>query len=240
MSNPIYISIGAQCTTTELFEKIGVKRESLPFDWIFTTPEFVYIILKLLIIDNLDISDIIDNYFFVCDTAGYVHGVEHYYDAAGNIHGVEHYTLDPNGPVPINSKYGVAFSHYTKNDRDIFARRLERLKKLLLDKNNFLYLVYVSVSSKVGGNYTINGIEPIQDIHGYINKICDILKTITNSFKILVFDTGISGLSDTVTTSDNKFIYLYKLEEKNTRNELFPELLTICTTLIKNNIIRIS
>jgi hypothetical protein len=48
----------AQCTgyNYQVFEKLGVKHESLPFDWIFTTPKFVYIILKLLVIDKLDIS----------------------------------------------------------------------------------------------------------------------------------------------------------------------------------------
>ncbi len=33
-----YISIGSQCTTPTLFDRLSVKKESLPFDWMFSTP----------------------------------------------------------------------------------------------------------------------------------------------------------------------------------------------------------
>jgi len=48
----IYISIGAQCTTPMLFERLQVKKENLPFDWMFSTPQFVYTILKELLIEK--------------------------------------------------------------------------------------------------------------------------------------------------------------------------------------------
>jgi len=60
-----YISIGSQCTTPTLFERLGIKKESLPFDWMFSTPQFVYMIIELLLIDMKEIDDIVDNYFFV-------------------------------------------------------------------------------------------------------------------------------------------------------------------------------
>ena len=62
-----YISIGTQCTTASLFEKLEVKKESLPFDLILSTPHFVYTILNLLLIENMSIPDIIDKHFFACD-----------------------------------------------------------------------------------------------------------------------------------------------------------------------------
>ena len=58
-----YISIGSQCTTSGLFELLKVKKQSLPFDWMFSTPQFVYTIIKLLLIDKKEIDDIVDNHF---------------------------------------------------------------------------------------------------------------------------------------------------------------------------------
>lgn len=79
---------------------LGVKKESLPFDWMLSTPQFVYTILKLLLIDKKEIDDVVDNHFFMCDKRG-------------TLHYVEHLSLDDHGPVFVNSKYNVCFPHDT-------------------------------------------------------------------------------------------------------------------------------
>ena len=87
----IYISIGAQCTTTVLFDKLHVKKETLPFDWMFSTPYFVYTILKFLLVDKKDVSDIVDNHFFICDKKA-------------SMNEVEHHITNKTGSVLVNSK----------------------------------------------------------------------------------------------------------------------------------------
>ena len=211
----IYIPIGAQCTTPTLFNRLQLKKESLPFDWMFSTPEFVFTILKLLLIDNIDINEIVDNHFFICDNRAILQGVE------------KHIT-NMSGNVLVNSKYNVCFPHDTITDRDKYVRRIERLKNIILNTNNFIYFVYVSVSSPDRGNYTLDGIEPIQHLYDYIEKINNMIKHIRSNYKILVFDTN---KSPTVSSSDNSHMFFYKLSKKNTWGELLPELIDKFNTI---------
>jgi len=219
----IYISIGAQCTTPTLFEKIHVKKESLPFDWMFSTPQFVYTILKLLLIDKKEIEDIVDNHFFVCDKRA-------------KIQGLEHHRVNENGPILVNSKYKVCFPHDTLSDRGKYIRRIERLKQILLEADNFLYFVYVSVSSPNNGNYTLDGVEPIQQLYEYIEQINSILKDIRTTYKIIVFDTN--KPADTV-PSDIAHLMYYDVTKKNDWGQMLPELVILCNYLIDNKIIHI-
>jgi hypothetical protein len=217
----IYISIGSQCTTPTLFNMLNVKKESLPFDWMFSTPHFVYIIIKLLLIDKKEIDYIVDNHFFVCDKRAS-------YEA------LEHYILNEHGSALVNSKYNVCFPHDTLSDRDKYIRRMERFKKLLLDKDNFLYFIYVSVSSPNSGNYTIDGFEPIQNLYEYIEEIHNILKDIRTTYKIIVFD---ANKPSGIIPSNDLYIMHYDIKKKNSWGELLPELADKCTNLIDNNII---
>ena len=218
----IYISIGSQCTTSTLFDKLQVKKESLPFDWMFSTPQFVYTIIKLLLIDKKEIDDIVDNHFFVCDKRA-------------QLQGVERHILNKDGSVLVNSKYNVCFPHDITSDRDKYIRRMERFKQILLDKNNYLYFVYVSVSSPNSGNYTIDGFEPIQQLYEYIEQIHNILKDIRTTYKIIVFDTNKPSV---VIPSDILHLMYYDIEKKNSWGELLPELIHKCNNLIKNMVIQ--
>jgi hypothetical protein len=174
---PIYISIGTQCTTVQLFRELGLYNEFLPFDWMISTPEFVYTILKLLLADNTDIDYIVEHHFFACDKRV-------------TLKVPENHVIDPSGSVLFNSKYKVCFPHDDITEKEKYKRRLVRLKNLLLDKNNYIYLVYTSLSSYSGvGNYTIDNEDIIKDLYQYIHKIDLILKNIiVDRYKILVFD----------------------------------------------------
>jgi hypothetical protein len=217
----IYISIGSQCTTPTLFDRLQVKKESLPFDWMFSTPQFVYTIIKLLLIDKKEIDDIVDNYFFVCDKRA-------------ALQGVEHHIINTNGNVLVNSKYNVCFPHDTISDRDKYIRRMERFKQILLDTDNYLYFVYVSVSSPNSGNYTIDGVEPIQQLYEYIEQINNILKDIRTTYKIIVFDTN---KPYGVISSDILHLMYYDIEKKSNWAGLLPELIDKCNNLINNKVI---
>lgn len=215
-----YISIGSQCTTPTLFDRLHVKKESLPFDWMFSTPQFVYTIIKMLLIDKKEIDDIVDNHFFVCDKRA-------------RLHGQEHFRLNKFGSVLVNSKYNVCFPHDTITERDKYIRRMERFKQILLDKDNFLYFIYVSVSSPTIGNYTIDGVEPIQQLYEYIEKIHNILKDIRTTYKIIVFD---ANKPSGVIPSDILHLMYYDIEKKNSWGELLPELTDKCNNLINNKV----
>lgn len=175
--NPVYISIGSQCTVATVFENLGIKKESLPFDWMYSTPQFVYTILKLLMVDKMEVSRIVDEHFFCCERRALV------VDGRGG------HVTNPSGKTLLNSKYDVCFPHNVPSDREKYIRRLERLRSLIEDQSNYLYFVYTSPSSPTSGNFTIDGKEPIQDVCGYLNSIDDLLAQITPNYKICVYDT---------------------------------------------------
>lgn len=203
--NNTYISIGSQCSTPLLFFNTGVKGKSLPFDWIISTPEFVYTILKLIFIDNLNINTIVDDYFFICDKS-----------ASSPLEGK--FITDENGAAFINSKYNVCFVHDKITDREKYIRRMQRLKDTILNKNNFLNFVYVSTSSPDTGNYAFDGVEPIQNLHEYLEKISIIINCITTNYRIIVFD------SHKRSHISSEHIFYYDIEAKDQWGELMPEL----------------
>jgi len=194
-----------------------VKKESLPFDWMFSTPQFVYTIIKLLFIDKEDIEYIIDNHFFVCDTRAYYTKQE-----------PAHYINTINEGVLINSKYNVAFPHDSLSDRGKYIRRLERFKSLVLDESVFIYFVYVSIPRD--NYFRVNNIEPIYHLYEYIERINDIIKDIRTTYKIIVFDTN---KPSEIMPSDSVHLKYYDIEGKNFGGELLPELIDKMSTELK-------
>ena len=210
----LFISIGSQCSSTVLFEKLGVKKESLPFDWMFSTPYFVYTILKMLLIDGVDITDIVDYHFFCCDKRA-------------SLKEAEHLVTNKNGEILVNTKYNVCFPHdqNTQDNREKYIRRMERLKQVILDNNYFIFFIYVSVSSPTKGNYTLDGIEPIQQIYEYTDKINDIIKRVRTNYKIIVFDTN---KPPSICPSDALHVVCHNISPKDNWAELLPELIYKC------------
>jgi hypothetical protein len=214
-----FISIGTQCTTADLLKRFNIRNESYPFDWVLSTPQFIYTIIKLLLVDKMDIEYIVDNHFFVCD-------------ARANCKIIEHYYTEKTGQTLVNTKYNVCFPHDTLEDRDKYVRRLERLRNTLLDENCFIYLIYVSVSSPTNGNYTLNGVETIHDLYEYIDKINDIMKSIRNTYKIVVFDTN---KPPNVVPSDNEHMIYCDIQQQNWFYNMLPELVDKFNKLIETN-----
>jgi hypothetical protein len=205
-----YISIGAQCTTATLFDKMNCKKDSLPFDWMFSTPEFVYTMLKYLLLEKKEIKEIVDEHFFLFDAR------EKWFECSP-----AHFTNMINkddATVIVNTKYNVVFPHDNISDREKYIRRFERLKKLILDESIFVYFVYVSVPRK--NYFAINEVDPTQDLYEYIEKINIMLKDIRTNYKILVFDIDI----DKYLTEKNSDIECYQIESKYRWQELLPEL----------------
>lgn len=46
-----YIPLGFQCSVKETLKNMNIYSETLPFDWMLSSPKFVYEILSLLLSD---------------------------------------------------------------------------------------------------------------------------------------------------------------------------------------------
>ena len=170
------IPIGIQCTNA-IFKKRFEKTKSLPFDWNFSTPSFVFEMLELLLEKNINIEDLVKNNFFHCTKRANFNGMEHYY------------TCD-NGSALYNTKYNVIFPHDEFNIDNInkYIRRFERLKDIILNSTECLYFIYTSQPSLENGNYTIDGSNVINDVFVNISKIYKLISKFRNNYKIIVFD----------------------------------------------------
>jgi hypothetical protein len=215
----LYISIGSACATATLFQRLKVKKETLPFDWMFSTPEFVYTIFTLLLIEQKEINDIVDNHFFACDKKA-------------SMHSLEHHIINEKGSVLVNSRYRVCFPHLGISDREMYIRRMQRLKEFIYNMDKFIYFVYISPSSQTKGNYTLDGAEPIQGLYEYIEKINILLKSIRSNYKILVFDTN---KPPHITPSDVLNIEYYDIKQQDNWMRLLPELIEKSNKIMINS-----
>ena len=48
-----YISLGSSCSVAYQLQKLNLKKETLPFDWMFSTPKFIFEMLELLLENNI-------------------------------------------------------------------------------------------------------------------------------------------------------------------------------------------
>ena len=202
------ISIGLQCSTASFIDDIQ-KTYTLPFDWMFANPSFVFEMLELLLEKNINIEDLVKNHFFYCDKRVNQRGLEHYY------------TCD-NGFALYNSKYNVIFPHDQNNIDNInkYIRRFERLKNIILNSNECLYFVYASQSSLQKGNFTIDDNIIINDVYVHLSKIYKLIGKFRNNYKMILFDTiqeeRIELLDENIT--------LFKLNKCNNWGEVLTQM----------------
>ena len=176
----LIIPIGIQCTSAKFKHEIN-SSESLPFDWMFATPKFVYEMLNLLLVQNMDIEELVNEHFFFCEKkAGLSSKLEYYYTCE-------------NGFAPFNAKYGAIFPHDhgdKKDTVDKYVRRFIRLKDILLHSPEELCLLYVSPSSTDIGNFAIDGRLVVQDTYFYLTKIYEMIGTVRkDKYQMYCFDT---------------------------------------------------
>jgi hypothetical protein len=172
----IIIPIGVQCLNA-VFKNNIQKTATLPFDWIFSNPKFVFEILVLLLEKNINIEELVKKHFFYCEKKVKINGLEHYY------------TCD-DGTVGYNTKYDVIFPHDDDSIETInkYIRRFERLKDIILHSTEKLCFIYSSTSSLDSGNFTIDENIIIKDVYIYLSKIYKLIGKFRNNYKILLFD----------------------------------------------------
>ena len=174
---PTYISLGCQCLPAMIFKELNLRFDSYPFDWVLSSPAFVYEMLRLLLDEDLNVDQLVRSHFFRNDARCW-------YDDH------EHYKITPNGRAVCNSRYDVVFPHDRHNEENIskYKRRFLRLKERLLDTSTPLRFVWISQSSLTKGNFTLDGKEVVTDVFENLNKICALLSKYHSNFDMLVYD----------------------------------------------------
>lgn len=193
------IPIGIQCTNAT-FKNSFEKTHTLPFDWMFATPSFVFEMLELLLEKNINIEDLVKNHFFYCEKRANMNVQEHYYSC-------------DNGFALFNTKYNVNINKY--------IRRFERLKDIILNSTECLYFIYTSQSSLESGNFTIDGNIVINDVYVYLSKIYKLISKFRKNYKIILFDT----IQEEQNSLLDENITLIKLNKCNCWRELLHQMI---------------
>jgi hypothetical protein len=171
------IPIGVQCTNAFFKQNIKKTSETLPFDWMFSTPKFVFQMLELLLDKNMDIQTLVVDNFFACEKRATYDKNEHYYSTE-------------DGFALYNVQYKVIFPHdsHSKETVEKYVRRFERLKTIILCSQEQLCFLYTSQSSLEDGNFTIDGETVLHDVYLHLSNIYSLLSKYNSNFKMVVFD----------------------------------------------------
>lgn len=171
------IPIGLQCTSAAFKNQMN-KTPTMPFDWMFATPEFVYKILELMLVQKIDIQELVREHFFYCDKRSNISSQEHYYTCE-------------TGFALYNSKYNVIFPHDTYDEATIekYIRRMSRHKDAIINMEEHLTFIYASQSSLKNGNFTIDGQNVVKDVYMNLSKIYALIRSVRKNFKMIVFDS---------------------------------------------------
>lgn len=205
----IIIPIGIQCTNATLLKNNNKRFHSFPFDWMFSTPKFIFEMLELLLQNNISIDDLVLNHFLYCEKKARNDIPEHYYTCE-------------NGFALYNSKYNVIFPHDHYNTETInkYIRRFERLKDIIINTKEELCFIYISPSSSENGNFTIDGKKVVCDVYLYLSKIYELIGKYNNNYKIIFFD----ALKEESKELLNKNISLYELNKCNVWGQLLSQI----------------
>jgi len=212
VNNKSYISIGFQCAVPEVLQKMGLKKETLPFDWMLSNPKFVYTILDLLLNANVDIHYLVKEHFFNCEYRAQFKSPENFVEKI-------------NGDDFYNKRYDVIFPHDKNLEKDIekYCRRFHRLKEIIYNQNIIPTLLYISPASVNAGNFTIDDRIIIKESTIYLNKIFQLISKIRQDFEMIVLDaTDIENLD----LLNDKIKY-YKINPKTYFPDIIEEAIDI-------------
>lgn len=219
------VPIGFQCTTKLTLESLNINTPTLPFDWMLAPPKFVYNILNLLLMQNLDIETLVKQYFF-------------------HNHTLARWTLQPEEYLecldgyPYNRDGSAIFPHDGDNKDyneiiEKYIRRFYRLKEQILDIKNELLIIYISQSSsnRYQGNFFIDNIEILTNSYSFLNKIYAlILLKRKYNFKMIMID----AIKNEEQKILNQNIEYYSIDPKNNFQDIIPQ----CYDILKKHEIK--
>ena len=207
-----FISLGFQCVVPMILEDLGLRQNSYPFDWMLSTPKFVFEMLDLLLEKNISTDELVKNHFFnFKDTARYVEPMEYYSLYRSDLSENDLTDLTHNEFL-FNRKHNVIFPHDTYNNETIekYIRRFDRLKEYIIDFESQIYFVYISESSLELGSFRIDDKMIISERHHWIYKIEKLISKFRKNFKIIYID--FTNSSETI---ENPNITFIKTEPKD-------------------------
>lgn len=198
----VYIPIGFQCTVPTVLAKAGLKKETLPFDWLLNTPKFVYTMISNLTASDVNIEKLVREEFFRCDSRATLTRHD-----GGDVN-VEHFIEELGGELLYNTAHGVILPHDKLDEEHTqkYIRRFIRLRELIFNHNIELCFVYISQSSSTDGNFTINGDTKIHDTYQYLNRLQEHLEGIRGNFSIVMMDAVQSEDVELLDKSKIKYI----------------------------------
>lgn len=180
MANRKYISLGMQCTTSAILDKLNIRKESYPFDWALTHLKFIFLFIKELY--ETDDTD------YLCD---FVIDIKND-NVSANYTGIpEKYLIVENKkPKTIyNRKHKIIFPHNSYNEDEIakFKRRILRFKQNIQNKENKIIFFYVSPPN-TDSFLLINEENVLLKNTVYLNKIAYFLEKKGVDFQIIYID----------------------------------------------------
>jgi hypothetical protein len=177
----INISLGFQCTTSEVLKKTNKRFHSYPFDWILSNPKGIYELIKKLLKSD-DIKDFVKNEFLKFDGYVFLTKAEEFFISKTQTN------------MLYNSTYNLIFPHEENNlvtIIDKYTRRFGRLKDMLLDNSKFINLIFVNRMS-TNMAFKINDINILEGCEEYLNQLYNLLNDIRTNFSINIITPNIS------------------------------------------------
>jgi hypothetical protein len=212
-----FIPIGMQCSNASCLNEIKLRTEAYPFDWILSTPNSIYQILKLLM-ETDDINDLVRNHFIKCEKRA-------------KITSVENYVTDEDGSALYNESYHLVFPHDAYNEETIekYIKRFHRLKELILNQNETIYFLYTSQSSLEKGNYTINNEQVIENVYQNCNDIYDLISKYRKNFGLIILD---AIFNEDISILKQE-IMIFKLKSCDIWCDIVPQMKIVMSKLIR-------
>jgi len=172
-----YIPIGYQWTGDIFLKKRGVQSGPYPFDCMYSTPLFVYHMLDLLLTKNMDVVDLVRNYFFRC-SGRLTQSV------------ADHFTADDLGYALHDPVNHIVFQGDYPGEETIqkYIEQFTTLRAAILDSGDAVTLVYVSPPSQDAGNYTIDGVCYLVDVFQTLNQIRALVEKHNPQVSVVLFD----------------------------------------------------
>lgn len=203
------VPIGSNCVVAYFLRGVNLRKLSLPFDWMFSYPNFIREMLRLLLEENMDERELVTKHFFLHDKRSWRRGEY-------NI------SVVPGGNNLLNSKYDVVFPHDTISQETIdkYTRRFIRLKEIIKNEKEKVVFVYSSQNTLLDGIYRIDDKIILKDVYQQMNNLVSLLDKHCANYEVIFFD----AILNEDRTILNEKIKLIPLEEKPTWPALLPEM----------------
>lgn len=184
--NSKFVSLGQNCSTSWYLKQLGLKKESFPFDWIFSSPE----IIRHCINDNFD--RFLDKKLIYQHPSGNSAGHQYYHSKMFN----------HRNPLKSNEDYLY------------YDRCCERFLRLMGDSSNIVYVITLINEPQKRGAWR-SGFDcsfkmPIDQDISTLNDLILLLLEKTNNARFIIVDHYTNTRRHVCAKQMNDHIYFLK------------------------------